>query len=78
MSKLNTVDSIRIFGSDNPNVPAPSFSLVSMFSIVANQYMYVPNELLESVVMLLVSKGYVYKTKNFPKYTVFALQFMRV
>mgnify|MGYP001574534804 CR=1 FL=1 len=75
--KINDVNAIRIYGSNNPNIPQTKPSIVKLFSVVAEQYMFVPAEYLADVIRFLKSSGYVYKMKDMTRYTVFALQYQK-
>lgn len=75
--KKNAANTIRIFGSNNKNIPDAPASLVKLFSVVAEQYMTVPTEYLADVIRFLKSSGYVFRMHEMKLYTVIALQYQK-
>lgn len=76
--KIGDVNAIRFFGGNNKEVPEAKSSISGLFSVVAEMYVTVPFEFLNDMISLLTAKGYVYKTKTMDKFTVFALQYVKV
>jgi hypothetical protein len=78
MSKVfNAANTIRVFGSNNKNIPEAPATLVKLFDVVAEQYLTVPSEFLADVVRFLKSNGYVFKNREMKLYTVIALQYQK-
>lgn len=75
---MNKLDSIRIYGSDNNEIPQVKPSIEKLFGVPAPMYMLVPFEYLEDIIKLLTATRYVYKTRQLAKYAVFALQYQKV
>lgn len=73
----NVKDTIRIFGSNNKNIPEAPATLTKLFSVVAEHYMTVPQEYFEDVIRILKSTGYMFKVHELKFYSVIAVQYQK-